>query len=80
MKEASTPDMAKVLQRLTEAGWISRSMVSGSELVIDWTERGEAGMKALRTYFFGIEHLTDQQKDCLLFLISHFFPGGPDTI
>jgi len=72
--------MASLLARLTEAGWVSRTMVSDGALKIVWTDKGKKCMCALYSYKMELSYLTEQQDEHLMYLLTQYFPGGVEML
>lgn len=72
--------MASLLDRLTEAGWVSRTLVSDGALKIVWTDKGKQCMCALHSYKTEMCYLSEQQEEHLMFLMTQYFPGGVEML
>ena len=75
-----TEVMASLLARLTQAKWVSSSIVSDNGVRIQWTDRGKQCMCALYAYKVDLSYLNaDQQEMLTAFLFEHF-PGGVEWL
>ena len=76
--------MAKLMERMAFAGWVSRTHVdAGNEAMgIQWTPKGKAALRELSVHFEALGRpLPPPQMICLQFLIDRFFsdPGFPGS-
>lgn len=72
--DPDTKAMAKVLDLLTEAGWISSGRVSDDALFVQWTPAGRAAIPVLRKYRDDFAYLTALENEHLTELLLRELP------
>ena len=66
--------MAKLIDRLIEARWISSGRVSEGALLVEWTEEGKTAMKVIAKFRSIFCYLSPEEEFQLDWLRQHYFP------
>jgi len=76
--DEDTQAMARVIDRLMEAGWISSGRVSDGALLVQWTPAGRAAIPVLWRYRTDFAYLPEREDECLAELLLRALPpsGG----
>ena len=72
--EEDTKAMARVIDRLMEAGWISSGRVSDGALLVQWTAAGRAAIPVLWRYRTDFGYLPEREDECLTELLLRELP------
>ena len=71
--------MRELLEVLTEAGWIQRSVFDGTDIDVEWTPEIRSALKPLDRLFNDFtDRLTPLHARCLGFLIDYCLQHPPE--
>jgi DNA-binding MarR family transcriptional regulator len=73
--DASTRKIIRMIDKMTEAGWIARSASREDGGVIQWTDDGKAAMAILHALMFKLLRLKPGDESVLAWMVSDFHAG-----
>ncbi len=64
-----------MIDKMTKAGWIARSVSRNEGGIIEWTDAGKAAMKILHHLMFKSLHLKPGDESVFAWMVSDFPEG-----
>lgn len=73
--DADSRDIIRMIDKMTDAGWIKRSIAHQEGGVIEWTAAGKKAMKILHVLMFQSLRIKPGDESVLAWMVSDFPEG-----
>jgi hypothetical protein len=70
-----TLQITRMIDKMTESGWIARSVSRNEGGIIEWTDDGKRAMKTLHALMFESLHLQPGDESVFAWMVSDFPEG-----